>query len=143
MSCERDLKHGLYRSRSGLIFGVCKGLAEHLTLPVWGIRVLFFFATFFTGIWPGIIAYVAAGVLIKPEPVVPFANEGDREFYESYASSHALGADRLRRTYESLDRRIRRMESIVTSRDYGWDKKMREWDSRMKTSPSDKESSES
>jgi phage shock protein C len=39
-------------------------------------------------------------------------------------SSREMGIHRLKRTYDNLDRRIRRMESIVTSKDYSWDKRL-------------------
>jgi phage shock protein C len=33
---------------------------------------------------------------------------------------------RLKRTYDNLDRRIQRMEHIVTSREYDWDRRLNE-----------------
>ena len=33
----------------------------------------------------------------------------------------ALG--RLKRTYDTLERRLRRMEDVVTSRDFDWDQR--------------------
>jgi phage shock protein C len=81
---------------------------------------------FFTGIFPVIITYFVAAILMKPEPVIPFETESDREFYDSYVSSRSMAIHRLKRTYESLDRRIRRIESIVTSRDFSWDQRLNE-----------------
>ena len=57
---------------------------------------------------------------MKPEPVLPLGDESEREFYESYASSRSGAAQRLKRKFENIDRRIRRMEDVVTSRDYDW-----------------------
>jgi phage shock protein C len=120
---DSPYRRGLYRSRSGIIFGVCKGLANHLDVSVGWMRVIAVLLFFFT--WPVVlIAYFAAALLMKPEPIVPFQSDADREFYDSYVSSRPLAIDRLKRTYERLDRRIRRMESIVTSKDYQWERKM-------------------
>ena len=121
-------KRALYRSRSGVIFGVCKGLANYLDFPVFCLRVIFVCVCLFTvvGIPAGIAAYVIAALVMKPEPIVPFEEEADREFYDSYTSSPSLAVHRLKRTYDSLDRRIRRIESIVTSRDFNWEKRLNE-----------------
>ncbi len=77
-----------------------------------------------TGLWPLVIAYFVAALLLKPEPVVAFLSEDDEEFYNSYASSRTLALHRLKRTFDNLERRIQRMESIVTARDYDWDRRL-------------------
>jgi phage shock protein C len=117
-------RKGLYRSRSGLIFGVCRGLADCLGFSVFWMRVIFALLFFFTGFFPIVVVYFVGALLMKPEPVLPFETEADREFYDSYASSRSMAIHRLKRTYGALDRRIRRIESIVTSRDFDWDKRM-------------------
>jgi phage shock protein C len=116
---------GLYRSRHGVIAGVCRGVAEHLDISVFWFRVIVVLVVFFTVTFPiAIVLYVVAALVMKPEPVEPFASGADREFYDSYMSSRPLAIDRLRRTYEALDRRVCRMESIVTSRDFQWRQKL-------------------
>jgi len=120
---ERE-RHGLYRSRSGLIFGVCKGIADYLDVSVFWTRVIVVVATLFTGIWPIPVLYVVAALLMKPEPVLPLETESDREFYNSYISSRTMALHRLKRTFDSLDRRLRRMESIVTAREYDWERRL-------------------
>ena len=63
---------------------------------------------------------------MKPEPVIPLETEDDREFYSSFTSERRLALSRLKRTFESIDRRIRRMETIVTDREYDWDRRLNE-----------------
>ena len=123
---ESSSGKGLYRSRDGLFFGVCKGLAKHLDFPVFWMRVLWVAVSLFTGVGIlfGFIAYIVAAIVMKPEPVVPFASDSDREFYDSYVSSRAMAINRLKRTYENLDRRIQRIESIVTAPDFDWDRRL-------------------
>jgi len=116
----------LYRSRNGLIFGVCRGLADYLNVSANWMRIGLVVMFVFTGFWPMVIAYLAAALLMKPEPMVPFRSEDDAEFYQSYAGSRTSGLQRLKRSFDSLDRRIQRMEHIVTSREYSWDKRMNE-----------------
>jgi len=78
-----------------------------------------------TGIWPVGLLYLIAAMIMKMEPIVPFGNSGDREFYDSYSSSRAGALDRVKRKFENLDRRLRRMEDVVTSRDFEWERRMR------------------
>jgi phage shock protein C len=115
-----------YRSRSGMILGVCKGLAEYFDFSLFGMRVLAGILLVFSGVWPIIVLYFLAALLMKPEPVLPLKTEGEQEFYNSYASSRRMALHRLKRTYDNLDRRIQRIESIVTSREYDWDRRLNE-----------------
>jgi phage shock protein C len=119
-----DTQRGFYRSRRGIIFGVCRGLADYFDLSVFWIRILVLALFVFTGFWPAVVAYIVAGLIMKKEPVVGFASEADREFYDSYARSRALAVHRIKRAYDRLDRRIRRMEDRVTAPDFDWDRRL-------------------
>ena len=117
---------GIYRSRDGAILGVCRGLARHFDVSVGAVRLIVILATFFTGIWPAVFVYVIAALIMKPEPIVPFKEESDQEFYDSFVNSRSLALQRLKRTFDNLERRIQRMENIVTARDYDWDRRLNE-----------------
>ena len=117
-------RSGPYRARDGMIFGVCKGMAEHLGLPVFWVRFFAVVVLCFTGVWPVAGVYCVAWFLMKPKPVVPFESEADEEFYNSYTTSRRMALHRLKRTFDRLDRRIRRMESTVTAREYDWDQRL-------------------
>ncbi len=123
---EGGYKKGLYRSRSGVIFGVCRGLAEYLDISVFWTRVVAIGVLIFTGLWPVLGIYFIAALLMKPEPVLPLKTEEDEEFYQSFTSSRRMALHRLKRTFDNLDRRIQRMESIVTARDFDWDHRLSE-----------------
>jgi len=127
MSYEQDTEHrGLYRSRKGVIFGVCKGIANHLDVSVFWTRALAVFIALVTGFWPAMIGYILAALLMKPEPAMPLENEAEEEFYNSYVSSRSMALARLKRTYDNLDRRIQRIENIVTAPDYDWERRLYE-----------------
>jgi phage shock protein C len=115
---------GIYRSRQGAVFGVCRGLADHFDVSRFWVRVIAVALLVSTGVWPGVVLYILAALLLKPEPAMPPASEGEREFYDQYADSHHEAAERLRRRYENLDKRIRRMEDVVTSREFDWDSRL-------------------
>ena len=117
---------GVYRSRNGVVFGVCRGVAEYFDVSVTGVRLAVIIISVLSGIWGGVIAYVVAALLLKPEPIIPFESDSDAEFYNTYAASRTMALQRLKRTFDTLDRRIQRMESIVTGRDYDWERRLRE-----------------
>ena len=122
----RTNQRNLYRARDGLLLGVCKGIARYADISVVWVRIAVFIFMITTGFLMVAAVYFAAALIMKPEPVIPFRTEADQEFYNSYVSSRSMALNRLKRTFDSLDRRIRRMEDIVTAKDYEWEKKLNE-----------------
>ena len=118
--------HAFYRSRRGWILGVCRGIAESRDVPVFWVRVIAVVLLFVTGIWPAVLVYLAAALLMSPEPVLSLRDDDDLEFYHSYSHSRKMALARLKRTYDNLDHRIQRMETTVTGREYDWDRRFRE-----------------
>ena len=119
-----DGKRGFYRSRYGIVFGVCRGLAERFDLSLFWVRVIVVALALLTTVWPVLLAYIVLALLLKKEPVVAFGSDADREFYDSYASSRTLALRRLKRAYDRLNRRIQRMEDRVTATDFDWDRRL-------------------
>lgn len=117
-------RSGLYRSRCGVIFGVCKGVANYLDISTFWLRTIAVVSLILSGIYPVVILYILAALLMKPEPILPLENEAEEEFYNSYVSSRGMALARLKRTYDSLDRRIQRIENIVTAPDYDWERRL-------------------
>lgn len=118
-----SFKTGIYRSRNGIFLGVCKGLAEHFDFSIFWLRTGVFTFFLLTGLWPVIGIYLVAALLMKPEPVKPINSESEQEFYDSYVRSPSSAAQRLKRKFEKLDRRIRRMEDTVTGKEFEWERK--------------------
>ena len=116
---------GIYRSRHGAFLGVCRGLADYFDLNVTWIRILAVLVLLVTGIWPLLGIYLVAALVMKPEPLRPLQDADAREFYNSYASSREGATQRIRRRYEDLDRRLRRIEDVVTSRDFDWERRIK------------------
>ena len=123
---NRNRGRGLYRSRNGVIFGVCRGTAEYFDFSVFWARTIALILFVFTGFWPTLVLYFIAALLMKPEPVIPIHTEEEQEFYDSYTHSRPRASQRLRRKYESLKRRIQRLEDIVTSPEFDWEKRFKE-----------------
>jgi len=117
-------QRGLYRSRNGAILGVCRGIAEYFDVSVFWVRFITIILLIFTWFWPTVVIYFAAAFLMKPEPIIPLDNMGEREFYDSYVRSREMATDRIRRRYENLERRIQRLEHSVTRPEFDWEKRL-------------------
>lgn len=115
----------LYRARNGAIFGVCKGIAESRDLPVGAVRLAAIVLALMTSVWPTMLIYIVAAMLMKVEPVVPFESDEDEEFYTSYSTSRHMAIRRLKRTFDNLEGRIQRMENAVTARAYDWEERLK------------------
>jgi phage shock protein C len=115
---------GLYRSRQGILGGVCRGAADYFDFKVLWVRAAVILMLIFTGFWPIIGIYFVAYLLMKPRPVRPIDNPEEQEFYDSYISSRKNLLHRVKRRFHNLERRIRRMEETVTDREFEWDEKL-------------------
>jgi phage shock protein C len=101
-------------------------MADYLDISVSWTRVIALGFLIFTGIWPIVGLYILAALLMKPEPVLPIQSEDEQEFYNSYTTSGGMAIRRLKRTYENLNRRIQRLEDLVTTREYDWERRLNE-----------------
>jgi phage shock protein C len=115
---------GLYRSRNGVILGVCRGLAEYFDFSVFWIRTAAVILLFITGFWPITAIYFIGAFLMKPEPAIPVRTSEEQAFYDSYVHSRRGAAEGLKRQYDSLMRRIQRLEHTVTSKEFDWDRRL-------------------
>jgi phage shock protein C len=69
-----------------------------------------------SGFWPVIVLYFVAALVMKPEPVIPFhTNQGGELRFTG---------ERFKRRYADLERRFRRMENDVTSREFDWEQRL-------------------
>ena len=116
---------GMYRSRNGVILGVCRGIAEYFDFSVFWVRIITLVLLLLTGFWPVGALYLIAALLMKPEPVIPIHSDEEKEFYDSYVHSSHQAVNRLKRRYQNLKRRIQRMEDIVTSPEFDWEDRFR------------------
>lgn len=117
-------RSGPFRARDGLLLGVCKGLARYLNCSVFWLRLIVVVVALLTSLVPLLLLYLLAALVMKPEPVMRLETEAEAEFYNSFASSRRMALHRLKSTYDRLDRRIRRIEGIVTDREYDWDRRL-------------------
>lgn len=104
----------LMRSRDGVIFGVCGGLAERYDLNPWGVRLVVVLLSLPLMPW-SLLAYVAMGLMLKKAPGLG-AGEALRE-PDGWTATEIPNGNVLRRIEDralSLDQRLQRLESAVT-----------------------------
>ena len=77
-----------------------------------------------SGFWPITAIYFIAAFLMKPAPAIPVQTHEEQAFYDSYVRSRKATADDLKRRYDSLMRRIQRLEHTVTSKEFDWDQRL-------------------
>jgi phage shock protein C len=121
---ENILQGKFYRSRNGVILGVCRGIAEYFDFSLFWVRAIAVIILLFTAFWPTLILYFIAALLMKPEPVIPIHTDEEQEFYDSYVHSRKWATERIKRRYEDLERRLRRLEHTVTSPEFDWEKRL-------------------
>lgn len=113
----------LYRSRDGMVLGVCKGIADYFDFSLFRVRCVTFVVFLFSGLWAVGGLYLLAALLMKPAPVIPLQTSQEQEFYHSYAGSRGMALQRLKRSFDKLDRRIQRLEHLITSREHDWERR--------------------
>jgi len=121
---DRGRERGLYRSRNGMILGVFKGLADYFDFSVGWLRAIGIIIFIFSGLWPIVVLYLLAALLMKPEPVIPLSSLDDKEFYDSYTQSRRGAVHRMKRQFDNLNRRIQRMEDVVTDKEFEWEQRL-------------------
>jgi phage shock protein C len=115
---------GLYRSRSGMIMGVCRGIGDYLNFSVFWIRVILIILFLISGFWPVVVLYFVAGFVMKLEPVIRSHQHYEEEFCDTYARTRGPSSDYIKRRQQTLERRLRNLESTVTSKEYDWDQRL-------------------
>jgi phage shock protein C len=111
---------GLYRSREGIILGVCRGIADYFDFSALWLRALLIVVFIFTGFWPIIGCYILAALLMKSDPDVSGRPATLRNKYCRNKSAGHATTERFKRQWRHLERRIRRMEDKATSREFDW-----------------------
>ena len=108
----------LYRSRNGVIFGVCRGIAETFDLSLFWIRAGFIIAFAITLFFPTGLIYLILALLMKLEPVESVI------FDDVSPGSRKVGLRQFKAKFDSMEQRIRRMENHVTNKAYDWDRRL-------------------
>jgi phage shock protein C len=121
-SCERTAK--LYRSRRGMIFGVCQGIADWKGINAGYIRLSLVILTVFTGFFPFGLLYLIAAFFLPVEPAY-------KEKRSSYRRSHVKkGFYDLKQEFDDLASRFNGVDRTSTCSTGSGNE--RDWDRRFK-----------
>jgi phage shock protein C len=126
MNRQNEPRRGPYRSRDGIILGVCKGLADYMDVSTFAVRLAAVVGFLFTGFWPLVVVYLVLAVVMQPEPAVPFRGRGEEEFYNSYTRGRRAALERLKASSDRLKRRLARLEHVVTTSEYDFNRRLRD-----------------
>lgn len=114
----------IFRSREdNVFFGVCGGIAEHFGWSAWAVRFGLIALTILWW-WPA-LAYVIAGLMMPLAPPRPVFSTEDEEFYATYEGSRSDALRKVRRSYEQMEKRLQRLESVVTRPGFDLDEEFR------------------
>ncbi|MCX7014422.1 MAG: PspC domain-containing protein [Candidatus Sumerlaeota bacterium] len=104
----------LHRSRRDRVFtGLCGGIAERFDFSPLGTRLLCLLLIFLT--WPITLpAYIILSIMVPLEPLgVSWPGE-EGDVFDRGRVSRAEMLTRLEEQFDTLDKRLQRMESVVT-----------------------------
>jgi phage shock protein C len=117
-------KRGLYRSKNGVLLGVCKGVAGYFEFSVFWIRAAVVILFIFTGFWPVVGLYILAAFVMKSQPADGRRAGSKPNSGTRFHCARDDAAERLRRKWNHLEKRIRRMEDKI-SREFDGDNRFR------------------
>ena len=131
MYSESTTRGRIYRSRKdSWLMGVCGGIAEYFEFPSWAVRLLLVVMMIFSsptiiGIPLILVLYVIAAMVMKPAPDSSFQNREHEEFWNTYQDSRSDAINTVKKRFDSLEKRLQRLESIVTHPHFERDEEFR------------------
>lgn len=120
------------RSPRGKVFGVCTGLAEWRDLNPEPVRWIVFFAILFTGVFPGILIYLALALILPAQEPGEYRAGSRSSKYShiyrdaedaSYSSESSKSNEDLKNEYEELKRKVEAMEDEMFDKERDWDER--------------------
>jgi phage shock protein C len=105
----------LYRDpESGVLLGVCAGLADYLGVRVNFVRLLAVIGLFLFTL-PTVMAYLLAGLILERRPAGLYRDPEDARFWRRARTEPRGALADLDRRLTDLDQRLRAAEAYVTS----------------------------
>lgn len=123
---DKTSRLGPYRAPDGLIFGVAKGLADYFGMSAVWMRLIIVGLALFTAFWPVMVFYAVAAFIMPPVPKIKPATPDEVRAYRQTALNPELALKDLSHSAERLERRLRRLEDVVTSKDFDWQRRFRQ-----------------
>ncbi len=116
---------GPFKAPDGIFFGVAKGLAKHFGLSVGLVRLIIILCAFFLALWPVVLIYLAAAIVMAPEPAGVLSSPEEREMWLQANLDPDSAMELLGRRSQKIEHRLRRLEDAVTSKDFIWQQRLK------------------
>lgn len=118
--------HRLYRSRHGILGGVCAGIAAYFGWRTGIVRLIAIIGLFaFTP--AAIFTYLAAWWLLKKRPDERlYATAAEERFWRNVSTRPRVTVSELRHRFRALEGRLADMERTVTSEEFELRRKFRD-----------------
>lgn len=119
----------LYRSKDGMLLGICQGIADWRDMPVKMVRIIFVIIACVTAIAPCLIIYLVAAFFIPVEPSYREAYGRERRHSHRHNRSGNKGSfmDDIKEDFEDLKDRVNKMEDeAVNDKESDWDRRFHE-----------------
>jgi len=122
----RPSPNRLYRNLDkAMVKGVCAGLADYVGIQPWLVRVgtlilLFSFTV------PTIIVYIVLVKMVPPRPAGLYATSEEEAFWTRVRVEPAGMVSNLRRQFREMEKRLRDVETFVTSREFRLDREIKD-----------------
>ncbi len=124
MSRQRNNPHRLYRNRDdAMLAGVCSGLAEYFGFNRRGVRlVVVISALFFLPFV--VLSYLVLAIILPARPQGEPMSDEQADFWRDVSNRPSDVFSNVRHRFRDLDRRLQRMEAVVTSREFEIDREL-------------------
>lgn len=115
---EISNRNRLYRNRErGIIAGVCAGIADWTGFNLTALRVItIVLAIPFTAVI--VIGYLVLALLLPVKPKNLYRDAEHEKFWNETRRAPVDSVSTLNRRFKSLDERLQRLETWLTSREY-------------------------
>lgn len=122
----RTDRGNLYKdTRNAKIMGVCAGLADYLNVKPLLVRVVLVLTAIFW--FPVLIPiYFIAGLALDPKPDGLYKDEQDEEFWRTARSRPDVTQTGMRSRFREIDRRMQRLESLLTSKRFRLERELKD-----------------
>jgi len=118
----------LYRDRQrGMVLGVCAGIADYFGISPLAVRLAALIGLFVFTV-PVFFAYFLAAMLIPSKPEGLYTSGEEEVFWRSVRTEPKQTLGELRHKFREIERRMRQMESWVTSREFKLNREFRDLD---------------
>jgi len=122
----RPSPNRLYRNLDkAIIKGVCGGVADYFGVAPWLVRlgtlILFFSFTI-----PTVIVYFVLVKVVPPRPAGLYETSEEEAFWTRVRVEPAGMVSNLRRQFRDMEKRLRDVETFVTSREFRLDREIKD-----------------